>query len=222
MPITPPHGIFDIPDSDPAWEIYKDKDWPQDAKRFAAMVTMVDRQVGDVLDLLKELGLEENTLVFFCGDNGGNDYFRTPEHPRGFHGANVHPKTGAQFRGKKGNLYEGGLRIPMVARWPGKIAPDQVSDLLCYFPDFLPTAAEVAGVKPPEDIDGMSIIPELLGEKAAGRAQPQARVFVLGAGWANGRAYGILEGDSPQDQWQVGIVRSQHRHQRTKRRFSRS
>ena len=81
----------------------------------------------DVLDLLRELDLEKNTIVFFCGDNGGNDYFKDAEHPRGFHGANVNPKTGVEFRGKKGNLYEGGLRIPMIARWPGKIAPGRVS-----------------------------------------------------------------------------------------------
>lgn len=171
MPITPPHGIFDIPDSDPAWAIYKDKDWPEQAKRYAAMVTMVDRQVGEVLDLLKELSLDENTIVFFCGDNGGNDYFRDKEHPRGFHGANVDPHTGVEFRGTKGTLYEGGLRIPMTVRWPGKIAPGQVSDLLWYFPDVLPTVAELAGTDIPEDVDGMSILPELIGEKSAGRKQ---------------------------------------------------
>lgn len=173
LPITPPHGIFDIPDSDPAWAIYKDKPWPEQAKRFAAMVSMVDRQVGEVLDLLKELNLEDDTIVFFCGDNGGNDYFRDEQHPRGFHGANVNPKTGVEFRGTKGTLYEGGLRIPMIARWPGKIAPGRVSDLLWYFPDVLPTLAELSNATPPKDIDGLSIVPELLGEKAAGRAQPQ-------------------------------------------------
>jgi uncharacterized protein (TIGR03067 family) len=173
MPITPPHGIFDIPDQDPAWSLYKDKPWPAEAKRFAAMVSMVDRQVGEVLDLLKELGLEENTIVFFCGDNGGNDYFRDDQHPRGFHGANKHPETGVEFRGKKGNLYEGGLRIPMIVRWPGHIRADRVSDLLWYFPDVMPTVAELTGAAPPLDIDGISIVPELLGEQAAGREQPQ-------------------------------------------------
>ena len=171
MPITPPHGIFDIPDADPAWAIYKDKDWPEQAKRYAAMVTMVDRQVGEVLDLLKELSLDENTIVFFCGDNGGNDYFRDKEHPRGFHGANVNPATGVEFRGTKGTLYEGGLRIPMTVRWPGKIEPGRVSDLLWYFPDVLPTVAELTGATAPEDVDGMSIVPELLGARAAGRKQ---------------------------------------------------
>ena len=70
-----------------------------------------------------------------------------------------------EFRGRKGNLYEGGLRIPMIARWPKKIEPGQVSDLLWYFPDVLPTVAEVSGAKPPADIDGISIIPTLLGRR---------------------------------------------------------
>lgn len=173
MPITPPHGIFDIPDSDPAWQIYRDKQWPEQAKKYAAMVSMVDRQVGEVLDLLAELGLEENTLVVFCGDNGGNDYFRDADHPRGFHGANRDPMTGVEFRGTKGTLYEGGLRIPMVMRWPGKIAASRVSDLLWYFPDVMPTIAELTGASLPNDIDGMSIVPELIGEEVVGRKQSQ-------------------------------------------------
>jgi arylsulfatase A-like enzyme len=173
LPITPPHGIHDIPDDDPAWALYKDKPWPEAARRYAAMVHMVDRNVGEVLGLLKELGLDRDTIVFFCGDNGGMDYFRDEDHPRGFHGPNVNPKTGVTFRGQKGNLYEGGLRIPMIVRWPGRIAPGRVSDFLWYFPDVLPTVAELAGAAPPKDIDGLSIVPELLGEEAAGRKQPE-------------------------------------------------
>ena len=171
LPITPPHGIFDIPNNDPAWADYKDKDWPEPARRYAAMVGMVDRQVGQVLDLLKELKLDENTIVFFCGDNGGNNYFQTPDHPRGLHSANKHPKTGVEFRGGKGNLYEGGLRIPMAIRWPGKIKPGRVSDHLWYFPDVMPTLAEITGTKAVKDTDGLSIVPELIGAKAAGRKQ---------------------------------------------------
>jgi len=173
LPITPPHGIFDIPDEDPAWSMYKDKDWPDQAKRYAAMVSMVDRQVGEVVNRLKQLGLSKSTIIFFCGDNGGADYFRTDEFPRGFHSANVNPKTGVSFRGRKGTLYEGGLRIPMMATWPGKIRGKQVSDLLWYFPDVMPTLCELAGAKIPADIDGMSIVPELLGERASGRKQSQ-------------------------------------------------
>jgi len=164
LPITPPHGMHDIPEDDPAWELFKDRDWPHDTKAYAAMVNMVDRNVGQVLDLLKELGLDENTVFFFSGDNGGADYFRDKDHPRGFLGPNVNPKTGEAWRGQKGTLYEGGLRIPMMVRWPGKIAPGRVSDLLCYFPDVLPTIAAMTGTTAPADTDGMSILPELLGQ----------------------------------------------------------
>jgi arylsulfatase A-like enzyme len=173
LPFTPPHGLFDIPDNDPAWALYKDKPWPEQAKRYAAMVTMLDRHVGEVLALLKELGLDNNTLIFFSGDNGGADYFTSKESPRGVHSANKNPRTGVEFRGHKGDLYEGGLRIPFLARWPGKIAPGRTSDLLCYFPDLLPTVAEVTGSKAPADTDGISILPELIGETAAGRKQAQ-------------------------------------------------
>lgn len=173
MPITPPHGMFDIPESDPAWKRFAEKPWPMEARRYAAMVNMVDRQVGEVVELLKELGLDRKTIIFFSGDNGGADYFPDKEHPRGFHGANVNPTTGVAFRGKKGNLYEGGLRVPMIVRWPGKIEAGRVSDLLCYFPDALPTLAELAGTAPPADTDGISLVPELLGEAQAGRKQPQ-------------------------------------------------
>jgi arylsulfatase A-like enzyme len=173
LPYTPPHGDFNIPDSDPAWALYKDKPWSEDARRYAAMVTMVDRQVGEILALLKELGIDDETLVFFSGDNGGNDYFSSAEHPRGVHAANRNPKTGVEFRGRKGTLYEGGLRIPFIARWPGKITPGRVSEHLGYFPDILPTIAEVTGAKAPADTDGLSILPELIGEAAAGRKQSQ-------------------------------------------------
>jgi len=171
LPVTPPHGLFDIPEDDPSWALYKDKPWPEAAKKYAAMVNMVDRHVGEIVALLKELDLERKTLIFLCGDNGGMDYFRTKDHPRGFHAPNVNPRTGEEFRGQKGNLYEGGLRIPMIVRWPGRIRPGRVSDRLWYFPDVLPTLAELAGAPVPGDIDGVSIVPELLGEKAAGRRQ---------------------------------------------------
>ncbi len=173
LPYTPPHGNFDIPDSDPAWLLYKDKPWPSSARRYAAMVTMVDRQVGEILALLQELGIDRNTLVFFSGDNGGADYFASAEHARGFHLANKNPQTGVEFRGHKGMLYEGGLRVPFVARWPGKIEPGRVSDYLGYFPDVLPTIAEATGATAPADVDGISFLPELIGAAAAGHEQAQ-------------------------------------------------
>jgi arylsulfatase A-like enzyme len=191
LPYTPPHGMFSIPDSDPAWAMYQDKPWSEDARRYAAMVTLEDRQVGELLALLKELGLEQNTLVFFSGDNGGADYFASAEHPRGVHSANKNPQTGVEFRGKKGTLYEGGLRVPFIARWPGKIAPGTVSDYLGYFPDVLPTIAEVTGAKAPADSDGISLLPTLIGEAAAGHAQKQHEYLY----WEIGNATAIRQGN---------------------------
>jgi len=179
LPITPPHGMYDIPADDPAWRHYEGAEWMEepgladDVKSYAAMVSRVDDDLGRVLDLLAELGLEEDTLVFFTGDNGGQDRFRNDAHPRGFYGPNLDPRTGVEFRGGKGNLYEGGLRIPFLARWPGRIVPGRVSGLRFSQADVLPTLAELTGTVAPADVDGLSILPELLGEEAVGRSQPQ-------------------------------------------------
>ena len=173
VPWTPPHGRWGIPEDEPSWQMYKDEKWDaadmrhdRDAQKYAAMVNMADRQIGDILSLLDELGLTENTLVAVTGDNGGAPYFSSDAHPEGFFLPN-----GGVYRGFKGSVYEGGLRVPAVARWPGKIAPGQVSDHVWYFADLMPTLAELAGAETPGDIDGVSIVPTLLGEKGAGRAQ---------------------------------------------------
>ena len=177
FPITPPHGMYDIPGDDPAWEQYKNEAWikdekiPQDVKNYAAMVTMVDNNVGQVLDLLEELKLTDNTIVFFTGDNGGQDRFRSGDHPRGFFSPNKDPGTGVEFRGGKGSLYEGGLRIPFLAQWPGRIRAGQVNHLKFAQYDILATLAELSGTRAPGDTDGISILPTLLGEEAAGHKQ---------------------------------------------------
>lgn len=165
LPWTPPHGHWGIPEDEPSLALYKDKKWPSAAPLYATMVNMIDRQVGEIRALLEELGLADNTIVFFTGDNGGSEYFKTKEHPRGFFGPNVDPKTGVEFRGGKRNLYEGGLRVPAIAWWPGKIPAGRVSDHLGYFPDILPTYAELVGEEVPEGINGISILPELLGRE---------------------------------------------------------
>jgi len=179
-PWTPPHGQWGLPEDEPAWQKYKNEKWDagysmkkDEAQRYAAMVNMVDRQVGQIRDLLAELKIDDNTIVIVAGDNGGNSYFKNDSHPHGFFGPNVDPKTGKVFRGQKGLLYEGGLRIPFIALWPRKISAGAVSDHLGYFPDIMPTFAEIAGLECPEDIDGISIVPTLLGEKASGRRQQQ-------------------------------------------------
>lgn len=149
LPFTIPHGRFEVPDDAP----YSDKLWSQEAKNFAAMVTLLDRDIGRIIDLLKKLEIDENTVVFFCSDNGAGPRFEE-----------LFGSTGS-FRGYKGSLYEGGIRIPMIVRWPGKISAGEVSDKVWYFADFLPTAVEIAGAENPSNIDGISILPILLGEE---------------------------------------------------------
>jgi len=133
---------------------YSAKDWPQPEKNFAAMITRMDADVGKFLAQLKKSGQEENTLVIFTSDNG--------PHREGGHSAEFFESSGP-LRGIKRDLYEGGIRVPMLARWPGQIKPGQVSDQVWTFWDFLPTAAELAGVAPPAGIDGISMLPALLG-----------------------------------------------------------
>jgi arylsulfatase A-like enzyme len=164
-PWTPPHGVWAIPEDEPSWQKFKDKPWtagdrtPNDAKVYAAMVNMCNRQIGQIMDLLRDLGLDDKTIVFVCGDNGTHRYFGDFFKPNG------------PFRGQKGDLYEGGLRVPMTARWPGRIRARAVSDHVWYFADVLPTLAELVGVQSPANIDGISIVPTLLGEDEAGRKQ---------------------------------------------------
>lgn len=128
------------------------------------MMLKLDRQVGDLIATLEADGLDDNTVVFLCGDNGGEDYFADEAHPRGFFAPNVDPKTGVEFRGQKRHLWEGGLRVPTMARWPGQIEAGRSSDLLWYFPDVFPTLVELARGIVPDGVDGISILPTLLGE----------------------------------------------------------
>ena len=126
-------------------------------------------------NLLKELGIAEKTFIYFSGDNGGLEYFKDEQHPRGLFGPNVNPKTGVDFRGGKGNLREGGLRVAGIGHWPGHVAAGRVSQHLCCFTDLMATFAELAGTTPVKDTDGISFVPDLIGEKAAGRKQEQHR-----------------------------------------------
>jgi arylsulfatase A-like enzyme len=141
---------------------YSDKDWPQPQKNHAAMITRLDRDVGQLLKHLKELDIDRDTIVFFSSDNG--------PHKEG--GADpAFFQSSGPLRGYKRDLTEGGIRVPMLARWPGHIEAGRVSDQVWAFWDVLPTAAELVGAKAPKDIDGISMVPALLGAKAAGRPQ---------------------------------------------------
>jgi len=135
---------------------YTDEDWPQQQKNHAAMITRMDGDVGKILALLKELGIEEDTIVFFSSDNG--PHREGGAEPEFF-------KSAGPLRGIKRDLYEGGIRVPMIVRWPGTIAPEAVSDQVWAFWDFPPTAAELAGVSAPANIDGISVMPALLGRE---------------------------------------------------------
>lgn len=198
LPWTPPHGLWGMPEDDPAWIKYKDEVWDannqrgtHDAQMYAAMIEMVDRQIGEIMSLLKELDIDEHTLVIVSGDNGGQPYFSNENHPHGFLAPNLNPKTGARFRGGKGNFYEGGLRIPFMARWSGKVRAGIVSDHLGYFPDIMPTLAELAGTKAREDTDGISVVPTLLGEDVVGRQQKEHAYLY----WESPKSIAIRMGD---------------------------
>jgi len=171
VPFTIPHADLEVPSLEP----YIDRDWPEEAKIFAAMVTRMDRSVGQILELLSQLDIDDNTLVFLTSDNGsplgGGPLFQ----------------SNSIFQGKKGTLQEGGLRTPMIVRWPNQVPSGRVSETPWYFPDVLPTLAELSGAPLPPSVDGTSILPSLTGkpqdlsqrtmywERPPGRFQQAAR-----------------------------------------------
>ncbi|MBI5802241.1 MAG: arylsulfatase [Verrucomicrobia bacterium] len=158
--ITLPHGRHEIDD----FGIYKDKPWTPQQKAYAAQVTRLDSDVGRLLSLLKELGLDEQTLVMMAGDNGSSF---APNSEIG----KVFDQAGNGLRGYKRELYEGGLRQASLARWPGKVPAGRVSHEPWAFWDFLPTAAELAGGRLPAGFkpDGLSIVSFLKGGAAPAR-----------------------------------------------------
>jgi arylsulfatase A-like enzyme len=149
IPYTIPHGTYEVPDLAP----YADEPWKDDEKTFAAMVTRMDGDVGRIMASLDNLGIDENTLVFFCSDNGAAKRWEDRFDSSG------------PLRGQKSDLYEGGIRTPMIARHPGKVPAATTSDLAWYFADVMPTLAELAGVEAPAGIDGCSVLPTLHGEE---------------------------------------------------------
>jgi arylsulfatase A len=178
VPFTIPHVALQVPDDSLAEYVGKWDDPAYDGSRgylphshpraaYAAMITRMDRSVGRIMSLLKELGLDENTLVMFSSDNGGafgtvtEDFEFLPG--RGAGTDYVFFGSTGKFRAFKGSVYEGGIRVPFIARWPGKIKAGTVTDLPAVFYDVLPTLCELVGLKPPKNTDGLSILPTLLG-----------------------------------------------------------
>ena len=142
----------------PDYGIYSDKDWSNPDKGQAAMITRMDSDVGRILDLLKELEIEKNTIVMFSSDNG-------PHNEGGHNPKRFNP--GGPLRGMKRALYEGGIRVPMIVRWPGTIQPNTVTDHIGYFGDLMATVGELTGAKLPGDLDSVSFLPTLKGDASS-------------------------------------------------------
>ena len=149
---TLPHKQVIAPTAKP----YKEEKWPEPQKMLAAMIYRLDRDVGKILNALDDQGLSEDTIVFFCSDNGPHDQEGIDP---GFF------RSSGPFRGIKRDLYEGGIRSPMIVRWKGKIQPGQTSDQVWAAWDVFPTLTELAGLKVPLGLDGESMVEPLLNGK---------------------------------------------------------
>jgi len=137
-------------------EIYSDQDWPAKERLHAAKITLLDKQIGRMLKKLEAMGELENTLVIFTSDNGPHH----EGHDHEFFNSN------GVLRGFKRDVYEGGIRVPFIASWPGKI-PAGETNFVAGFQDFMPTFAEVAGINVPDQANGISILPAITGKTQA-------------------------------------------------------
>jgi len=166
IPFTIPHAELAVPEN--SLNEYKGKfpeepfpgahygaqEFPKAA--YAGMVSRMDADIGRIMELLDELNLSENTLVIFTSDNG--------PHHEGGNDPDFFDSNGP-LRGIKRDLYEGGIRVPFIARWTGKIKPGTETGHISAFWDLLPTACEIAGTEAPENIDGISYLPAMLGQE---------------------------------------------------------
>ena len=167
MPFAIPHLSIQVPEGSLAEyqgkipeEDYEHKGYlkhPHPRAGYAAMISHLDRDIGKIMAELKSLGLDENTLVIFTSDNG-------PTFRRLGGADSKFFDSAAGFRGLKGSLYEGGIRVPMIARWPGKIAAKTESNRMAAFWDVMPTVADAVGFESPKESTGKSFLPELLGK----------------------------------------------------------
>ena len=150
---------------------------PRPRAGYAAMITHLDQHVGAVLDALEAKGIAENTIVIFTSDNGtthpsGND----PVFGIGGVDATFFNSL-AGLKGYKGSVHEGGLRVPAIVRWPGKVKAGSSSDFASYFPDWFPTLCELAGLEKPDGLDGVSIAPTILADGEQAVRNPMVWVF---------------------------------------------
>ena len=144
---------------------YRDTGWPEPMMRYATMARRLDDGVGDLLQLLRNLGLDRNTLVILSSDNGPENALSAD--PRNF-------DSWGPFDGFKRDCWEGGVREPTIAWWPGRVPAGTVSDVVSGFWDWMPTLANVAGLVPPAQADGVSLLPTLTG---VGRQRSRGYVY---------------------------------------------
>ena len=150
-----PETAYSGVDNGPEYRAGPYESQPEPHAAFAAMVTVLDRQVGEIINKVDSLGLADNTLIIFTSDNG--------PHQEGGADPNYFNSNGP-LRGYKRDLYEGGIRVPMIARWPSRIAASSESNHVSAFWDVFPTVAELAGQTPSGKQDGLSFLPTLTGE----------------------------------------------------------
>jgi arylsulfatase A len=170
LPFTIPHGKFQIPDDSP----YSNESWTTNQKNYAAMISLMDKDIGRIFSLLDSLNLDENTIVFFASDNGGvkgmSDFF----------------ESNGLLRGYKTEIYEGGIRAPLIARWPEKIIKNSQSEHISAFWDMLPTFCEIAGISSPDNVDGISFLPALLNQTQEEHEALVWEYFHYNYGWKPG------------------------------------
>ena len=155
LPWTLPHAPYAVPEL----ADFVDEDWAMDVQGYASMVHRLDQDVGRLLACLADVGIDEDTILFFCSDHGPNEPF-----------LDAPLFSAGPLRGYKRQLYEGGIRTPMLVRWPGTVPAGRVDDTPWYYPDVLPTLAELAGLSFPlgdldVEPDGHSVVRTLLGDE---------------------------------------------------------
>ncbi len=207
-----PHADYEVPDL----AQYENKPWTNTQKILAAMLSRMDRDIARLMDLIKKLGLDDDTIIMFTSDNGVSDAGL-----RDFFNSNDLPDGSGTLKNMKGFLHEGGIRVPLIARWPGKIKPGTTTDHISAFWDFFPTCCDLLGVKTPQvmwsdgtwhDTDGISYLPTLLGKDSL-QGQHDYLYWELYDRWQasdNKRAQAVRQGKwklvrhhltKPQAQW---------------------
>ena len=150
IPYLLPHSDYEIPEINP---LYQDKEWTENEKIHASMISLIDEDVGKVISLLKKKGIEKNTLLFFTSDNGAAERWEGRFDSSG------------KLRGRKRDVYEGGIRVPLIISMPGTIPEGQINHSIGYFVDILPTFADITGQNVTANTDGISLKSTFLDNK---------------------------------------------------------